>query len=473
MPAELVTCGDVAVGIGGEFELLCARELRDNLPHGYVIATNVNIHRGGGEFYEYDVVVSAPGLCDVLELKCIRPDVIVYEDLICSETGFSVDRVFSKLDHKAKVLATRRQKAPFPSGSLHRNVRVRSQVVVPSDARLSFKIPIHDPKPVITLAEAIAKYKAIATGLPHLRDATLTRENLNGWKAFKDESARGQRKTSRHLGRFIIRRQIRRQNTVFEYFAVDEAPCQNEVQLREFPYDSALPSSELQAYLRQVARESRVLMKLRHPSIACVIGHFQTGASWVQVSDWFEGTRLEESWAVLSESTALDRLGIFLKLLQALQFCHEKGVFHRNVGADTVWVLTDLSDLRLVGFDCALDVGGTATANTAVLGNRDSRLIPPEDLQAGRTTNARLSDIFQVGVLLYRILEDGAWPFENTLDYVTSGGSIRPFCKGSDEPETRLLRVLSLRMMDVHPERRPDLLSKVEQELRAAIAAPN
>jgi serine/threonine protein kinase len=214
-------------------------------------------------------------------------------------------------------------------------------------------------------------------------------------------------------------------------------------------------------------------MKLRHPHIACLIGHFQTGASWVQVSDWFEGARLEESWSVITESAALDRLGILLKLLQALQFCHEKGVFHRNVSADTVWVLADLSDLRLVGFDCALDVGGTSTANTAVLANRDSRLIPPEDLQAGLTTNARLADIFQVGVLLYRILENGAWPFENTLDYVTSGGSIRAFAQESDDPETHLLREFSLRMMDMRPERRPDLLSRVEQELRAAAATAN
>lgn len=58
-----------------------------------------------------------------------------------------------------------------------------------------------------------------------------------------------------------------------KYFAVDEPPCQMEVLLREFPFDPTLPASQLQAYLRAVARETRVLMKLRHPNIACVIGN--------------------------------------------------------------------------------------------------------------------------------------------------------------------------------------------------------
>jgi serine/threonine protein kinase len=211
-------------------------------------------------------------------------------------------------------------------------------------------------------------------------------------------------------------------------------------------------------------------MKLRHPNIACVIGHFQTGASWEQVSDWFEGVRLDESWSSLADSHSLTRLGIFLKVLQAVQFCHEKGVFHRNISADSIWVQTDLSDIRLVGFDCDLDVGGTATGNTGALGNRDRRLIHPEDLQAGQTVNGRLSDVFQAGVLLYRILEDGAWPFETTLEYVKSGGVIRPFAAPCDDRETQSVRNLCSVMMQIEPARRPDILSKVEHDLEIAVA---
>jgi serine/threonine protein kinase len=471
VPAELIVCGEpVAVGVGGEFERQCTKELRDSLPDGYVLATNVHLPRGGSEFYECDVIVSAPGICDILELKCIRPDVFAGEDLISSQSGFAIDRVFSKLDHKAKVLATRRPKKPFPSGEQHRTVRIRSQVIVPSDTRISYTVPTQQFKPVITLAEAINKYRAIGSSNAAFRDARLRRENLNAWRAFRDESARGQRRTAQHLGRFVIRKELRRRDGIYEYFANDEPPCQMEVQLREFPYDPALPASELQKYLREVARESRVLMKLRHPYIGCVIGHFQTGASWVQVSDWFDGDPLEDLWDVINDVSTLDKLGILLKVLQALQFCHEKGVFHRNVSADTVWVRRDLSDVKLVGFDCALDLSGTSSANSMAVSKRNARLVPPENLQAG-TTNPRLADVFQVGVLLYRILEAGRWPFESTLDYVTSGGCLRPFSQPTSDAETESLRGIALKMLDVHPERRPDLLSRIEHELRSAIAS--
>ena len=226
----------------------------------------------------------------------------------------------------------------------------------------------------MTLAETVEKYRSISTASPAFQDAVTARENFNGWSAYRNESVRGQRRTAQHLGRFIIRRQIRRQNGMFEYFAVDEPPCQMEVLLREFPFDPTLPASQMQAYLRAVAREARVLMKLRHPYIACVIGHFQTGASWVQVSDWFEGERLEDSWPLIAESSVWDKINIFLKVIEALEFCHERGVFHRNVSAESVRVASDFSDVRLVGFDCALDLSGTRQRIPLASNRRDPRL---------------------------------------------------------------------------------------------------
>ena len=184
MSAQLVLCGDPPVGVGGEFELECARELRDNLPDGFVIATNVHLPRGGGgEFYECDAVLSAPGVCDILEVKCIRPDAIVWEDLLSSETGFSIDRVFSKLDDKAKVLSSRRKESPFPSGAQHRSVWVRWQVVVPSNTRITFKVPMHaKSKSVLTLADTVQKYRSVAASSPIFPMPLLgTRISMAGW----------------------------------------------------------------------------------------------------------------------------------------------------------------------------------------------------------------------------------------------------------------------------------------------------
>ncbi|MEK7993825.1 MAG: protein kinase [Planctomycetota bacterium] len=471
MSAELIVCGEPAVGVGGEFERQCARTLRDQLPDGYVIATNVHLARIGGEFYECDAVIAAPGVCDVLEMKCIRPEVSVGEDVIESSTGFCIDRVLSAVDHKAKVLASRLKRPPFPSTGRHKSVRVNSQVVVPSDTRIEFRVADHTTsRPVRTLADTVEKYQMTATHLGHFGDSVARREIRNAWVSYRDASARGQRRTQRYLGRFAIRRQLPSESGQYEYSAVDEPPCQMEVHLREFPFDPALPASELDAYLVEVARETRILMKVRHPCVACVVGHFQTGGSWVQVSDWFEGEPLEDLWSVISGTSTPQKVDIFIKTMQALQFCHEKGVFHRNLGARTLRVSQDFAEIRLAGFDCALDLSGTLTPTSTVLARRDPRLVPPEDLLTGRSPNPRLGDVFQAGVLLYRLLENGHWPFSDTLEYATSGALPRSFSGPPQDIETETLRRLALRMMDLNPALRPDLLRKVEQELEAALA---
>lgn len=466
MSAELIACGEFAVGVGGEFERECARTLRDQLPNGYIIATNVYLARRVDGFYECDAVIAAPGVCDVLEMKCIRPDVSVWEDAIVSSTGYFVDRVLSTVNNKAKVLSSRIAKSPFPSSGHHKSVRVNSQVVVPSDTRINFKCPAHNSsRPVRTLADTVAKYQQMAAESKEFCDAVAGREIRNAWVAYRNDSAKGMRRTHRHLGRFTIRRQLSDEPGLYEYFAVDEPPCKMEVHLREFPFDSALPASELEAYLQQVARETRILMRVRHPWVSCVVGHFQTGASWVQVSDWFDGKKLEDIWSVMADTSSLEKMGLFIKTIQALQFCHEKGVFHRNLGARALRVSEDLADIRLGGFDCALDLSGTSTTTSSLLARRDPRLVAPEDLHTGRSSNPRMADIFQAGVLLYRLLENGEWPYTATFEYVTSGAQLRPFGVPLRDPETEALRRLALRMLDVNPARRPDLLKKVEQEL--------
>ena len=84
--------------------------------------------------------------------------------------------------------------------------------------------------------------------------------------------------------------------------------------------------------------------------------------------------------------------------------------------------------------------------------------------------STRILRIFQVGVLLYRLLENGEWPFSDTLDYVTGGAHHRPFSDVSCDDETAQLRELTIRMMDVTPSHRPDPLSRVEHELGSALS---
>ena len=469
MPAELVPCGDFSHGYGGEFERECARRLRDELPDGVVVATNVTLERGGGSFLECDAVVSAPGEWVVLEMKAMRPRVEVFEDVLRGAGGFAVDRVFSTLDLKAKVLRSRRERQPFPSNSAHRAGRVTSLIVVPDETTIAFRHATYgSSKPVRTLKDAVAHLALLAPNVSSPATKVLVTELTRGWRAYAQSSAPAQTKNGRQIGRYKIKREIGLTPSVTEYEAVDEPPCATEVRLREFRVDPALSTRELEEQLSGLARGMSVIRRIRHPHVSCVLGHFQTATSWVEVSDWFDGTSMETMWPALSELSTADRAGIGLKVIGALDYCHERGVFHRNVSAESVLVSADL-DVRLCGFDLARDLGATSTLTSTTLARRDPRLVPPEELR-GAVSNQRRGDIFQAGVLLYRLLEHGAWPFDSTLNYATDPShTVRPFSAAEDS-ESAALRALTLRMLGVDPQTRPDVLKRVEQELEATLA---
>jgi serine/threonine protein kinase len=318
---------------------------------------------------------------------------------------------------------------------------------------------------VVTVDEAIRRFADAAHETSTFGDLVARRELLRGWEAYCQAAAPAETRNARQLGRYRIKKQLRdRGGGVLEFQAIDEPPSAAEVRLREFPIDSTVPPHELDVELARLAREMIVLRKVRHPYVACVTGHFQTACSWVEVSDWFDGKPLEELWPLLRDASGLERAGIFLKVVAALAYCHERGVFHRNVSAVALLVSADLSDVRLGGFELARDLGATSTLSGGLLVSRDSRLVPPEELRGGSTANPRLGDIFQAGVLLYRLLENGAWPFSSTLDYATApGGAFRDF-SGPEETETPALRRLARRLMAIDPGARPDQLEEVEKE---------
>jgi serine/threonine protein kinase len=232
------------------------------------------------------------------------------------------------------------------------------------------------------------------------------------------------------------------------------------------------PTSSVQSLdkeLTRLGREMSILRRIRHPNVACVLSHFRTPSSWIEVSDWFDGKTLETQWQSIAAATVAERASIALKVFGALDYCHERGVFHRNICADAVLVSSDLTDTRLCGFDLARDLASSSTLSSSALAHRDPRLVPPEELR-GKVPNPRPGDVFQAGVLLYRLLEAGSWPFSSTLDLVkTPAAELRTFM-GEEEAESASLRSLALRMMAVDPQERPDVLKRVEQEIEGALA---
>lgn len=463
MPAHLVVCGEPPPGSGGEFEDECVRALVAGLSEHYTIVRSVSISRGGGAFAEYDIIVVGPSSWEILEVKCITPFAEVYEDHIASSGGFVAERVFSRLDMKAKILSGRRLSPPFSVSN--RQSWITTAVVLPDTATITVHEKREESRSVVrSLRDTISHFREKA-GAPSASDRTAMITARASWESYASRSAPSSQRTNRYLGRYLIRRRF--DSPAGTYQAIDEPPCCQDVHLREFPLDATLSRRDLEAYVDDVAREMRTLRRIRHPYVSCVIGHFATGCSFVQVSDWFDGRPLEESWESLLDSSISQRIGICFRLASALAHCHDKGVFHRNISARNVLLSPDGEDLRLTGFELARDLDMSSSLSAARLGTREPRLIPPEELARDAEENARLGDVFQLGVLFYRIMENGAWPFEDPVAFTSSAEPMRPMSSWSSQGGDPRAHTLVSQMLALSPAARPDPLQRVEALLRA------
>lgn len=463
MTARLMKIGDTPPGGGGDFERLAIESLCASLPDNFIIVANLGIPRGDGTFYEIDALVIAPGICKILEMKSIAVEATIYKDRIVGIRDFSFDRVFSKLDYKAKLLRSRLMDRPFPYGSRIQAIWIDSIVVVPDATKLIFKHqPYRDNGNVKTLAEVLKFFRNMDTGIGIEQRREQFEVILNSWKQYVQDWITPTDRTSRTLGQYRIIKEVETQSATHEFHAADTPPCKVEVRLREFQYNPLLGKAELDKYLDSVTKDMQTLRQIRHQYIACVTGHFQTGSSLVEVSDWFDGQSLEESWTELRKLSLFQKTALFIKMSQALGFCHGRGVFHRHICAESIMVDDGFEDIRIIGFQFAKNLALGNTLSLQELEKRDPRLFSPEEIDKG-VLNHRLCDIFQAGVLFYRVMENGEWPFASTWEYCKGEQKgIREWCTTYQEPGTTVIHDLIEKMLLPDSSQRIDLFERVE-----------
>jgi serine/threonine protein kinase len=459
MVAHLIKVGETPPGTGGQFEISVIKSLRDTLSPCFTLIANVSFDRGQG-YYECDCLVVAPGVCDLLEMKAVHSAATVYEDSIVALDGYSWGSVFSTADSKAKRIRGRLGKVPFRFQG-DEFPWVRARIVLPDRADVRFAYQEHrNSGVVLKVSEVVDHYKSEDRRIQAAKENIQIAKTLRSrWEAFCAPGA--QRGSVRRIGRFAIQRELASDGDVGKYHAIDEPPCKMEVLLREFPYDPLLAGGSLDQFLGSATRDMQILRRIRHQGVLCVTGHFQTGASIVEVSDWFSDTTVEDVWDKISALVLFQKLHLMVRISEAVSYCHEQGIFHRNLSADSLLVDPGLEELKLSGFAFAR-APTVESLTRADLENRDVRLITPEEID-GSANNSRLSDVFQCGVLFYRLLEDGNWPFESTFDYCTSSGEINWAGDGS-EGWLHVRRVVES-MLSVSAADRPALMSAVQRQL--------
>ncbi len=230
-------------------------------------------------------------------------------------------------------------------------------------------------------------------------------------------------------------------------------------------------------------REAQAAAQIRHPNAVSVTDFGVTKDSNLVyfVMEYLEGMSLGE-W--LREGHGLSYADIFLifsGICAALHTAHTKGIVHRDVKPDNIFLLLD-EDNHIKGVK-VLDFGiaklkrqdkSTLTVSGTVVGTPD--YMSPEQCQ-GLELDAR-SDIYSLGVMLYQLFT-GRVPFQNenpmaTLVAHVSQAPLPPATVNPNVPPS--INQLILRALAKNPADRPEtalhLLGELDQALREIGVTP-
>lgn len=156
--------------------------------------------------------------------------------------------------------------------------------------------------------------------------------------------------------------------------------------------------------------EQRILARLRHPNIAVMLEAGSVEARPYMVLEHIDGLPIDQRLMPPAPPAAvLDAIG---QVLDALQLAHEHFIVHRDIKPDNVLVDAE-GRIKLIDFGIAkmlvdAQPAGMAATRTGMT-PLTLRYASPEQL-LGQPVGVA-SDIYQVGLLMYRLLTN-AWPFD-------------------------------------------------------------
>ncbi|MGH9523176.1 MAG: protein kinase domain-containing protein, partial [Terriglobales bacterium] len=197
---------------------------------------------------------------------------------------------------------------------------------------------------------------------------------------------------------------------------------------------------QLRGDLKQrFARERDILAGLEHPQIARFYdaGIDPNGLPYLAM-EYVNGDPLT-SWCEAHRMTLAERLALFLQVLEAVQYAHEKQIVHRDLKPSNILV-TESGQVRLLDFGVAKLLEAPETEETPLTSVYGRALTPDyasPELLRGDAVDPR-SDVYSLGVVLYELLA-GSRPYR--LKRAASMGMLGQAVDSVDvkRPSTRLV----------------------------------
>ena len=240
------------------------------------------------------------------------------------------------------------------------------------------------------------------------------------------------------------------------YLAEQKSPVKRKVALKLIK-----PGMDSKEVIARFEAERQALAMMDHSNIARIFdaGTTKAGRPYF-VMELVRGFRIDK-YCEDAELTLPARLQLFIDVCRAIQHAHQKGVIHRDLKPSNIMVtLHDgVPVVKVIDFGIAKALDHELTERT--LFTHVSELIgtpvymsPEQAEMSGLDVDTR-SDVYSLGVLLYKLLT-GVTPFDRkTLNKASYDEMRRIICEDEPQPPSRRVRTLGARQNSSHTQGHP------------------
>src|SRR5882672_5413448 len=214
------------------------------------------------------------------------------------------------------------------------------------------------------------------------------------------------------LGRYKLLEKVGEGGCGVVYVAEQTKPVRRRVALKVIKL-----GMDTKQVVARFEAERQALAMMDHPNIAKVLdaGTTDVGRPFF-VMELVRGIKITD-YCDQANLTTKERLDLFIKVCQAIQHAHQKGIIHRDIKPSNI--LVTLHDgvpvPKVIDFGIAKATEGRLTDNTVYTQlhqfiGTPAYMSPEQAEMSGLDIDTR-SDIYSLGVLLYELLA-GSTPFD-------------------------------------------------------------